>query len=130
MQPSSHANFHYISDALVRRFYPGAVTDREPATPQARSETIRQALRRTLADGAWTARELSTELGIAERDVVPHLEHLQRSLLRERQRLHVEPAECLACGFRFVRRKRLSRPGACPKCRSRRITPPAFAIGG
>lgn len=89
---------------------------------------MRQALRRCLEDGPQTARELSSLLSITERDVVSHLEHLRRSLQQQGARLKVEPAECQACEFRFERRKRLGRPGACPRCRSTWIAPPAFWI--
>ena len=75
-----------------------------------------------------TARELSGLLHIRESEVVPHLEHLERSLRRSRQRLAFEPAECLACGFRFATRRRLTRPGGCPLCRERRIAPPVFRL--
>lgn len=89
---------------------------------------MRQALRRALEQDRFTARELSAELGVPEKDVAHHLEHLQRSLARERRRLAVEPAECLACGYRFTRRRRLTRPTSCPECRATRIAPPAFSV--
>jgi predicted Zn-ribbon and HTH transcriptional regulator len=81
-----------------------------------------------LQSGPQTARDLSSLLSITERDVISHLEHLQRSLQQQGVRLMVEPAECQACEFRFERRKRLSRPGACPRCRSTWIAPPVFRI--
>jgi predicted Zn-ribbon and HTH transcriptional regulator len=90
--------------------------------------TVRQALRRALEDDRWTARELSAELSVREKDVAAHLEHLQRSLERQEARLVVIPAECLACGYRFERRRRLTCPGSCPECRSSRIAAPAFTI--
>lgn len=96
--------------------------------PSERGETLREALRRALREGPATARELSAASGIRERDVAGHLAHLSRSLPHRGERLVVEPAACLACGYRFSDRARLTRPGACPSCRSTRIDPPVFRI--
>jgi transcriptional regulator len=98
--------------------------------PAPRGETMREALRRALRAGRATARDLSGEVGIREKDVAEHLEHLARSLEHRGERLVVEPAACLACGYVFRERSRLSRPGACPECRSTRIDPPVFRIEG
>jgi predicted Zn-ribbon and HTH transcriptional regulator len=98
--------------------------------PAARGETIRSALRRALADGPATARELSTAVGIREKDVAGHLEHLSRTLSREGAHLVVEPASCIACGYRFSDRARFTRPGACPRCRSTPVEPPVFRLDG
>ncbi len=102
-----------------------AVRDRGPT---ARGETVREALRNLLRAGPATARDLSVIAGIREKDVAEHLEHLARSLPHGGERLVVEPASCIACGYAFEDRHRLSRPGACPRCRSTRIDPPAFRI--
>jgi predicted Zn-ribbon and HTH transcriptional regulator len=98
--------------------------------PAARGETIRSALRRALAEGPATARDLSSAIGIREKDVAEHLEHLARTLAREGARLVVEPASCMACGYQFSDRARLTRPGSCPSCRSPRIAPPSFRMKG
>ncbi len=89
---------------------------------------MRETLRKTLREGSATARDLSTVAGIREKDVTDHLEHLARSLPHDGERLVVEPASCIACNYRFSDRGRLTRPGACPKCRSTRIDPPVFRI--
>jgi transcriptional regulator len=106
----------------------------EPPVPGERGSTVRSALKEALRTGSAeelrTAKDLSAAVGIREKDVAEHLEHLERSLKPEGLRLQVEPAECLACGFVFRDRTRLTRPGACPKCRSTRIDPPAFRIAG
>jgi predicted Zn-ribbon and HTH transcriptional regulator len=101
------------------------MTDRGPAS---RGETLRETLRRALRQGPATARDLSALAGIREKDVAEHLAHLTRSLAHRGERLVVEPAACLACGYRFSDRTRLTRPGACPSCRSTRIDPPSFRI--
>ncbi len=96
--------------------------------PSARGETVREALRRTLCEGPATARDLSAAVGVRERDIAEHLAHLSRSLSHDGERLVVEPASCVACGYRFSDRIRLTRPGACPRCRSTRIDPPVFRV--
>ncbi len=93
-----------------------------------RSETMRQALRDALRDGPLTAHELSARARIAERDIVPHLEHLEKTAKAHGERLEVEPARCDGCGFQFKKRDRLSRPGRCPVCRGNHIVPPRFTL--
>jgi predicted Zn-ribbon and HTH transcriptional regulator len=103
---------------------------KDPTRLPERTETFRQAILRELQAGPATAHELSALVGLREREVIPHLEHLERSLRRSDRRLRMTPAECLECGFVFRKRSRLSRPGACPICRSRRIEAPRFSIEG
>ena len=93
-----------------------------------RTRTVREAIREELLRGAATARELSERVSIREKDVAEHLEHLEKSLRARGERLVVEPATCIACGYAFARRSRLTRPGSCPECGSTRIDPPAFRI--
>lgn len=93
-----------------------------------RHETVRSALRQVLREGPLAARELSVRVGISEKDVFGHLEHLARSLRHSGERLRVEPAECLACGFVFKERTRLRKPSKCPACRSQRLDPPRFVV--
>jgi predicted Zn-ribbon and HTH transcriptional regulator len=101
------------------------MSDRAPA---ARGETVRETLRKALREGPATAHDLSALAGIREKDVAEHLEHLARSLPHDGERLAVGAASCVACGHRFSDRRRLTRPGACPSCRSTRIDPPVFWI--
>jgi predicted Zn-ribbon and HTH transcriptional regulator len=93
-----------------------------------RTQTVREAIREELLHGLATARDLSERVSIREKDVAEHLEHLEKSLRARGERLVVEPASCIACGYAFATRARLTRPGACPQCRSTRIDPPAFRI--
>jgi predicted Zn-ribbon and HTH transcriptional regulator len=102
---------------------------REPKPPRARAETDRQALRAALGHAPISAKELSAVVGVSERDVAEHLEHLQRSLPAAGEKLVVEAPRCLGCGFEFSDRKRFGRPSRCPECRSERITPPKFSVG-
>jgi predicted Zn-ribbon and HTH transcriptional regulator len=105
-------------------------SSKPPAAPAPRTETVRESLAVALRHGPVTARELSAQVGVRERDVAEHLEHLAQSLEARGERLRVEPASCIECGYVFRSRDRLSRPSACPKCRSTRIDPPAFSIDG
>jgi predicted Zn-ribbon and HTH transcriptional regulator len=104
------------------------VSAKVPPVPPPRGATVRDALGAALREAPATARELSARVGVRERDVAQHLEHLARSLEHRGERLEVAPASCVECGFRFRSRERLTRPSACPACRSSRIDPPTFRI--
>lgn len=104
------------------------MTDRSQDGPREEKSTLRQSILQCLEKGPLTARELSARVRIREKDVVPHLEHLEKSVRRSKRRLVIEPAECLQCGFRFEGRRRFKKPGACPRCRSERIEPPVFRL--
>ena len=93
-----------------------------------RHETVRSALRQVLRERPLTAREISARVGISEKEVSGHLEHVARSLRHSSERLRVEPAQCLACAFVFKERTRLTKPSKCPVCRSERVDPPRFVI--
>lgn len=102
--------------------------ERRQPLPARRGETTRQAILRHLEQGPLTALELSGLVHVRERDVIPHLEHLARSLRRSGLRLVVEPAACRSCGYVFRSRTRLDKPGSCPGCRERRIDPPVYRV--
>ena len=93
-----------------------------------RGTTVREALAAVLREGPATARDLSRRVGIPEREVHDHLEHLARSLRGRGERLVVEGPRCLDCDFAFPGRTRTKRPGHCPRCRGRRITLPVFRV--
>ncbi|HEY0708896.1 MAG TPA: transcriptional regulator [Polyangia bacterium] len=96
--------------------------------PAAEAETRRNRLRVLLTAGPKTARALSEEAGLPEKEVLTHLTHLARSGGPRGEPLEIAPARCLACGFVFATRDRLTRPGRCPDCRASRIAPPSFQI--
>ncbi|BCR03400.1 hypothetical protein DESUT3_04690 [Desulfuromonas versatilis] len=98
--------------------------------PRPETRTLRRRLLELLTEEALNAHELSQTLGIPEKEVGPHLEHLRRSLQQRGQRLEVVPAQCRGCGFRFAKRERLTRPGKCPMCRGESIEAPRFAVAG
>ncbi len=96
--------------------------------PRERLRTIRDQLHKELCAGWVTARQLSTLVGIAEKAVPAHLEHLRKSAAGAGERFEVEPAVCNKCDYRFEARERLTRPTRCPQCRGERIDPPRFRI--
>ena len=90
--------------------------------------TIRQQIIVLISDREMDARELSREVGIKEKEVYEHLVHIQRSLAAKGSKLAVRPSECLSCGYVFKDRRRLTRPGRCPRCRQSQLTHPAYQI--
>jgi transcriptional regulator len=101
-----------------------------PAVPAPRGETIRQRIVELLRGALLTPREISAEVGIREKEVARHLEHIRHSLHGGDVRLEIEAATCRKCGFAFVKRERLDRPGRCPVCRGESISEPRFTIRG
>ncbi len=100
-----------------------------PKIPE-RGATPRESIRNALRGNALSLREISGLTGISEKEIPEHLEHLERSLKPRGEKLVVQPATCLSCGFVFQKRRRFTTPGACPSCRSERIAPPSFRVQG
>ena len=92
------------------------------------SQTVRQRIIAILLEGPATAKELSAHASIPEKDVLPHLAHIQKSLHHGQQRLVMDPASCRTCGFVFRKRERLSKPGRCPSCQHSFLEAPVFRI--
>jgi predicted Zn-ribbon and HTH transcriptional regulator len=90
--------------------------------------TIRQKIISLLIDEELTAREISGEVGISEKEVSDHLAHIARSVASQDKNVMVTPANCLACGYVFEDRKRFTRPGRCPQCKKSHIQSPRFRI--
>ncbi|RMH36027.1 MAG: transcriptional regulator [Nitrospirae bacterium] len=91
--------------------------------------TPRQRIRALLCEGDWSTRDLAQCVGISERQVEEHLQHIARSLARNHtQHLLVLPSRCVHCGFTFRDRKKLTKPSRCPRCRSEMIAPPRYTI--
>lgn len=101
---------------------------RQPTVPDERRQTLRRTILDLLEGRSFSAREISAEAGIPEREVYEHLEHIQRSVDRKAATLVVTPAECKKCGFVFSKRERLKKPGRCPACRGEAIKEPLFSI--
>jgi transcriptional regulator len=101
---------------------------KEPSEPVERCNTIRRHIVSLLEDNALSAKDISLYLRIQERDVSSHLEHIQKTLNKNNQHLKIVPAQCGKCGFIFIKRTRLTKPGKCPVCRGTLINPPLFSI--
>ena len=89
--------------------------------------TVRREIITMLESKPYTAKDIGNELGLVEKDVVDHLEHIARSVARTKK-LRIIPAQCRTCGFTFSKRSRFSAPSKCPQCRSQRIDGPEFQI--
>jgi len=98
---------------------------KEPAIPVAKQETVRQKIMSLLYGRQLSAKDISSEVGISEREVYEHLEHIQRTAHKH---FVVIPPVCRKCGFVFSKRERLKKPGRCPVCRSELIQEPVFSI--
>lgn len=103
---------------------------KKPFIPAERHETIRRQVISVLEGKRMSAKEISGEVGISEKDVYAHLEHIHKSVEREGGRLIVTPAECQDCGFVFKKRDRLTKPGKCPVCNGESIIVPLFSVFG
>jgi predicted Zn-ribbon and HTH transcriptional regulator len=96
--------------------------------PPEAHDTVRHELLVELEEGPLSAREISGRIGIAEKDVYEHLEHIRATLHRSGRRLVVQPAECVKCGFVFSKRERLKKPSKCTLCRGESIHEPLFSL--
>ncbi|HLG22661.1 MAG TPA: hypothetical protein VI382_07575 [Candidatus Manganitrophaceae bacterium] len=106
------------------------MTPQEPHGPSEPAEafaTFRKRIISELEKGAMTARDLSKSLRASEKEIIAHLEHVEKSL-QPPKRLIIEPPICNKCGFAFSERRRFSTPSRCPRCRHEGIHPPAFKI--
>ena len=124
---------------LVARPYPGlnpeqlksneiAMKDKAPPIPAERAATLRQQIMDLLQRHPMTAKDISMAIGIGEKQVFPHLEHIQQSLRQQNRSLQVTPAVCKHCGFVFKKRERFKKPGKCPVCRNEAIEDPVFYL--
>lgn len=103
---------------------------KQPPVPSEREETLRHEISTLLEGRTLSAKEISGIVGIREKDVYDHLEHIRQSLHRHERQLVVTPAACEGCGFVFRKRDRLTRPGRCPVCRGEAVTEPLFHVSG
>lgn len=101
---------------------------KEPFIPVERHETIRQKIISVLEGQTLSAKDISANVMVSEKEVYEHLEHIQKTLNKRDRNLIIIPAECKKCGFVFRKRDRLKKPGKCPVCRSESIQEPLFSI--
>ncbi|MEE9543282.1 MAG: transcriptional regulator, partial [Thermodesulfobacteriota bacterium] len=90
-------------------------------------KTIRQSMVDALIGNRLTAKDLSKELHIMEKEVFGHLEHVIKSTAND-LRFVAFPSKCLHCGFVFKKRTRLRTPSRCPVCRSEEITETEYML--
>ena len=102
--------------------------EKEPSVPVERHETVRQQIVALLDGRSLQAKEISSTIGVSEKEVYEHLEHIQRSLHKGTHHLAVTHPVCRKCGFVFRKRDRLKKPGKCPVCRGESIEEPLFSI--
>ena len=74
-------------------------------------------------------RELSQALHQSEREIYAHLAHIGQTAQTRGHRLLIDPPCCLACGYLFKDRKRVTPPGHCPECRGTRFSRPRYHLG-
>jgi transcriptional regulator len=99
-----------------------------PFIPREEYATVRQAIIALLKQRTYTAREISAEVRIAEKEVFFHLAHIREAMRKQERHLVMTPAACRKCGFTFKKRERLTRPGRCPVCRNEQIAEPVYGI--
>jgi hypothetical protein len=100
----------------------------EPPVPVHRVETIRQRIISLLERQTLSAKELSVQAGVSEKEVCDHLEHIQKSISKSEDQFLIIPAKCKKCGFAFRKREKLKKPGKCPVCRGEQIQEPLFTV--
>lgn len=91
-------------------------------------KTIRQRIITLLMEEPSNALQISMAVGIPEKEVCPHLYHIEKSVRSKGGSLNRIPAQCMGCGYVFKHRNRLSSPSKCPECRSTHIQDPVFKI--
>ena len=79
---------------------------KEPFVPVERHETIRRQIMDILAEKILSAKEISGQVRIPEKEVYEHLEHIRKTINKKEQNLTVTPSECIKCGFLFKKRER------------------------
>jgi predicted Zn-ribbon and HTH transcriptional regulator len=90
--------------------------------------TIRQAIGELLEEGELSARDISQRLGISEKEVVYHIPHVRSSVLAQSKKFVVIAARCMTCGYEFEDRRRVTKPGRCPRCRGEHIEDPRYRV--
>ncbi len=101
---------------------------KEAFVPVGREETVRQEMIAVMKGDFLSARDISGEVHVSEKEVLTHLQYIQKSLAKEKTHLKIIPAECRKCGFVFKKRERFKKPGKCPVCRGELIKEPLFSI--
>lgn len=99
-----------------------------PFVPEERHETVRRQITSILKEGTFSAKDISAEVRIPEKEVYGHLEHIRKTADKKERHMTITPAECVKCGFVFGKREKLKKPGKCPVCKGELIREPFFSI--
>ena len=91
-------------------------------------KTLRQEIIELLEIDQMSGRDLALCLGIKEKEVYPHLEHIAKTVAARGKIVSIKPSRCLDCDFVFKNRKRFTRPSRCPRCKSTHLETPLFRI--
>lgn len=91
-------------------------------------KTIRQQIIDLLEKGDHSVRDISKAIGVREKEIFGHLEHIHLSMKNRREKLRISPYSCQACGFIFENRKKFTRPSRCPQCKKARIDAAMYHI--
>lgn len=95
---------------------------------QSRTKTIRQSIYDHALRKLVTVKSISKLVGIPEKTVADHLDHVARTAAANGKVWMHFPASCQSCGYEFEDRKKFTTPSKCPKCKNQRIDPPSFTI--
>ena len=91
--------------------------------------TPRQRIIEMLTGTRLSSLQLAQMLGLPERQVEEHLQHVVKSIAHDRSRRFIlEPSTCPDCDFIFRDRTKLTRPSRCPRCKGEGITAPRYGI--
>ena len=72
---------------------------KEPFIPVERHETIRQKIISVLEGRTLSAKDISADVRISEKEIYEHLEHIQRTLNKSEHIFILAPAVCRKCSF-------------------------------
>ena len=87
------------------------------------NKTIRQQLSECLMAHEYTLSELSKMFNLSMNDTRFHLEKIAYQ-----NPITIGDVRCKHCSFLFKGRKKFTRPGKCPECRSRHQDEPGLSI--
>ena len=102
--------------------------EKDAPVPFERRKTIRQQIIALLDGNTLTAKDISADVRISEKEVYEHLEHIRKTVNKAEHRFIIQSPVCRKCGFAFRKRDKLRKPGRCPVCRSEIIDEPLFRI--
>ena len=69
-----------------------------------------------LKDGPISAQEIANQYKTTLADILEDIDHIRIS-----NKIKIDPAVCLVCGFVFKERSKIKTPSKCPGCRGERV---------